>query len=283
MIQQIFRETMDGLSIARLIRDEDYVMHFRHFHETYELYFLIDGEIYYFIDKETYRLKKNMVALINKAQIHKTSMGETPYHDRILIQMSHELLSSFFENNQLFSIEDFFSQHYGVLEIQPDDWQIITANLFSIEKELRLRKEHYPLIVKSKLAEILIILYRYRKTANYDQQNQVVQTAKYQKVNEIANYLISHCETTEDLQQLAKRFYISKSYLCRIFREVTGYTVNEYINTNRIQKAKHLLQHSDYSITEISDLLGFENISYFERVFKKHTETTPLKYRKTLL
>jgi len=61
---------------------------------------------------------------------------------------------------------------------------------------------------------------------------------------------------------------------------VTGFSVNEYKNINRIKKSRHYLCHSDYSITEISDMLGFENLTYYERVFKKYAGITPLKYRK---
>jgi len=61
---------------------------------------------------------------------------------------------------------------------------------------------------------------------------------------------------------------------------VTGFSVNEYRNLARVRKAKELLANSGYSITEISEILGFESITYFERVFKKHTDVTPLRYRK---
>lgn len=281
MEKKNFSVSMDGLSMERVIRDKEFAMHFRHSHDTYELYFLMEGEIYYFVDKETYCLKQNMVALVNREQIHKTSMGQRPYHDRILIQLNDELLRPLLEQNHLFSLEAFFSKHYGVMEIKEKDWLLITQNLSAVEQELRTKPENYQTLVKMKMIEILIILYRYRKTARYAQQNQVVQTAKYQKVNEMADYLVSHCETNESLQELASRFYVSKSYICRIFREVTGFTVNEFIMIHRIQKARHLLLHSDYSVTEISELLGFDNISYFEKVFKKHTNITPLKYRKT--
>ena len=107
-----------------------------------------------------------------------------------------------------------------------------------------------------------------------------VQTSKHGKVHEVAEYLTLHCETDESLEELAGRFFISKSYLSRIFREVTGFSVNEYRNLARVRKARELLSASEYSVTEISELLGFESVTYFERVFKKHTDATPLKYRK---
>ena len=63
---------------------------------------------------------------------------------------------------------------------------------------------------------------------------------------------------------------------------MTGFTVNEYMNVARTKKAQNLLVHSGYSITEIAEILGFESITYFERVFKKYTDDTPMKYRKRM-
>jgi YesN/AraC family two-component response regulator len=107
-----------------------------------------------------------------------------------------------------------------------------------------------------------------------------VTTAKHRKVDEVAAYIINHCTTPLSLDSLAKRFYVGKCYLSRIFKEVTGFTIIEYIAIHRLQRAQHLLLHSDHNISEISEMLGFESITYFERVFKNYMEVSPLKYRK---
>ena len=75
---------------------------------------------------------------------------------------------------------------------------------------------------------------------------------------------------------------MSRSYLTRSFRNVTGFSVVEYMTYIRIQKAQQLLRESDRSITEIADLCGFGNITYFEKVFKTTTGHTPVQYRKTV-
>ena len=105
---------------------------------------------------------------------------------------------------------------------------------------------------------------------------------KYKVAYTIADYLSEHCERTISLEELSKQFYLSKSYLCRIFKEVTGYTINEYTNIHRIRKAKRYLEETDMSISEIAHTLGFESLTYFERMFKHYMTLSPLKYRKTL-
>lgn len=73
-----------------------------------------------------------------------------------------------------------------------------------------------------------------------------------------------------------------KSYICRIFKEVTGYTISEYTNIHRIRKAKRYLEETDMSISQIANALGYESLTYFERTFKTYMTLSPLKYRKTL-
>ncbi|MBS6643102.1 MAG: helix-turn-helix transcriptional regulator [Clostridiaceae bacterium] len=280
MIQKVYLEEMEGFMIERVTRDEEYSMQYRHFHDGYELYFLMEGERYYFIDKETYRVEKGMVVLVKRNQIHKTSMAQKSYHDRILVHLREEIFDPFLKANGLFTLEELFETNYGVLGIRPEDWEQTGQLLMQIHRELKRKMGNYQMMVKMKMAEILLLLYRNRKTAKFVQESQKVLTVKHQKVHEIADYLLNHCETNENLEELAARFYISKSYISRIFKEVTGFTINEYQNVSRVQQAKHLLLHSEYSVTEISERLGFESITYFERVFKKYVDTTPLKYRK---
>jgi YesN/AraC family two-component response regulator len=112
-----------------------------------------------------------------------------------------------------------------------------------------------------------------------EQISTLANTPKHRKVSEVASYIIANPSEAISLNNLAEHFYISKHYLSRIFKEVTGFTVSEYINIHRIKRAKELLLHTDYNISEVANLCGYESITYFERVFSKYTETSPLKYR----
>lgn len=282
MEKTIFAGKMAGLMIDEVVRDHEFSMNTKHFHDSYELYFLLEGERYYFIDRETYHVKKGMVVLINRQQIHKTSLAGKSYHDRILLQISGEGFGTFFAQAGLIPLDQLFEENYGVTELPEKVWDQIKSQLFAIRSELAEKQGRYEVMVKLKLAEILLLIYRCRRNKVLKRDGgeiSTVQTAKHQKVHEVADYLLHHYNTGESLEELAKRFYISKSYLSRIFREVTGFSVNEYRNLTRVKKAQDLLKDSEYSVTEISELLGFESVTYFERVFKKLADRTPLKYR----
>lgn len=283
MEQIIFQGRIDGLDVDQVVRDHDYSMAARHFHDTYELYCLLEGERYYFIDKQTYLVKAGDVVLIRPYQIHKTSTGGSSYHNRILFQISGRLMDPFLKACGIGKMEDVFAEDAMIISVPTEGQAEILELMRQIQRELEEMPRQYVTGIKLKLAQLFLYLIRFRKKVSFQQETQKVQTWKHQKVHEVADYLLNHPQSRESLEDLARRFYVSRSYLSRIFREITGFSVNEYKNVNRIKKSQQLLLHSQYSITEISDLMGFENLTYYERVFKKYAGTTPLKYRKTVV
>jgi YesN/AraC family two-component response regulator len=280
MDRLVFSEKMDGLVIDEVIRDQENNMTMKHFHDTFEMYFLLEGERYYFIEQETYHVKRGEVVLVNCQQIHKTSQAGSSYHDRILIQLDGRILEPYLKSTELFTLEEFFTDYYGVIKFTEPVWNKVKEMLFEIRDEIRGKAVKWEALVRLKMTELLLVIYRYRQTMLINEAPKTVQTAKHQKVHEVAEYIQCHCETDASIEDLAKHFFISKSYLSRIFREVTGFSVNEYRSIARIKKGQKLLLNSNYSVTEISEILGFESVTYFERVFKKHADMTPLNYKK---
>ena len=108
-----------------------------------------------------------------------------------------------------------------------------------------------------------------------------INSAKKNSASNISTYLEKNYTKAVSLDTIAEDLFMSKYYICRIFKEYTGFTITEYINILRIKKATQLLENSNQSISDVATELGFESASYFERTFKKIMNVTPLKYRKT--
>ena len=87
------------------------------------------------------------------------------------------------------------------------------------------------------------------------------------------------CQTIS-LERLAKSLGRNKYALCRDFKKYFGIGFKEYVTTKRISYAKELLRFSDRSVSEISEMLGYENTEYFIALFKRYEHTTPLAFRK---
>lgn len=280
MEQIIFQGRIGDIEVERVDRNVEFTMDSKHFHNQYEIYYLVEGERYYFIDKETYLVKKGGLVFVDRNQIHKTGPAKEAYHDRVLISFSGEEIESFSNTNYNINIENFFKRHNGVLEFNEDGQKHVENLIFKIMDEMQKRMTGYEFVIKARLVELIIFAIRCIKGENTTRKTNTAQTEKHKKVHEIAEFINENYQKQISLTQISEDFYISKSYLSRIFKEVTGFTVHEYLNIVRIKKAQYLLENTDISITSVAEKVGYDSITYFERVFKKYFEIAPLRYRK---
>jgi YesN/AraC family two-component response regulator len=82
------------------------------------------------------------------------------------------------------------------------------------------------------------------------------------------------------LYLLAEKFYVSPYYLSRFFKEATGFTFVEYVNSVRIKEAKKLLERTTMKVSLVAKKVGFGSVTHFGRVFKSVTGYVPLYFRK---
>lgn len=100
-------------------------------------------------------------------------------------------------------------------------------------------------------------------------------------VHTMIQYIHQHYEKNLTLVQLADSMHLHQSYVSRSFSNIVGMTFTQYLQYYRIEQAKKKLTSTHLSISEISERVGYSNLTYFSRVFKKATEMTPNQYRRT--
>ena len=93
-------------------------------------------------------------------------------------------------------------------------------------------------------------------------------------------YIRNHTNAPISVEEVAAFIHRSSSYLMRRFREETGTSVGSYITRTKLEEACDLLTYDDRSLAEISAYLGYSSQSYFQNVFKKEYQITPMQYRK---
>ncbi len=103
--------------------------------------------------------------------------------------------------------------------------------------------------------------------------------SKQSLVKESLEYIDKHYQEQMSVSDISRALGTSTSYLSRIFKESTGETIIRTINNKRIERAKAYLAETDYKVYEVADILGFENVTYFSRFFKKHTGMSPKEYK----
>ena len=98
-------------------------------------------------------------------------------------------------------------------------------------------------------------------------------------VSTMLEHINAHYMENITLENISELFYMNPKYMGRIFKKETGYTFRECLNEIRIKKAVELLEQTDKTVLEIAMLAGFQNVTYFNRIFNKRYNTTPTKYR----
>lgn len=298
-LELVFEKRIPGLRVSEAVRHHRFIMRSRHVHETIELHFILEGQRLMFVDRETYRLSPHSAIVVNHNLIHKTSTapGFPPDHHNFILQLDRSRFDQILRVAGLRCFDDFGDRFNGVATFNDSEWRLILAVISEFKAmceedkmgaAVSMEDAHAFLYLQAlELASIFAKARRRLLHAELEANQKVVpetvvKTGVHQKVHEVALYLQTHIHESVSLEELAQRFFMSRSYLTRSFRNVTGFSVVEYMTYIRIQKAQQLLRESDRSITEIADLCGFGNITYFEKVFKTTTGHTPVQYRKTV-
>lgn len=102
---------------------------------------------------------------------------------------------------------------------------------------------------------------------------------RMKKINMLLDYIHENYDKPISTSNLAKLHYVTESHLCRVFRQFVGMTILEYINRFRIEKSAILLANTDESISDIAQSVGYDNLNYFDRLFKKYKNMPPKEYR----
>ncbi len=154
--------------------------------------------------------------------------------------------------------------------IRVHDYDNNLSQLFSGLHQESKREQPEPLILEYTMKLLLTVLLRsYAETS----ENRTPLSYVFQ-------YISLHYAETITLEQLADLEHISKSYLSRQFKRLTGQTVISYLNWQRIEAAKRLLSGSTESVNEIASQVGFESPKYFYRAFRKLTGESPAGFRR---
>ena len=97
---------------------------------------------------------------------------------------------------------------------------------------------------------------------------------------QITDYLTKTINEMTDIEKMAKHFMVSRSYLCRKCKELTGQSVQQLHEKMKVEQAKNMLKSGNFTLAKISSMLGFSNQNYFSNVFKKNTGSSPKNWLK---
>lgn len=260
-------------AIAHLYNEEKTMN--MHIHDCYEIYYSISGGKQFLIDNKLYDINPGDLFVINQYESHYLTKIDQMVHERIVISIHPEFLKKI--STRLTHLDACFTDRNGNfshrLNLNKDQQNRF---MYFINKIITAEDYGNDIIEQSAFMELMVLLNSiYIK--NIDIQGTQINYQYNQQVEPILEYINQNILEPICINHLTEHFYLSHSYICRIFKAATGTTINKYINARRISIAKSLLK-SGVNVTEVCELSGFNDYSNFLKAFTKAVGISPKKY-----
>lgn len=244
-----------------------------HWHREFEIIRVIDGELTAFVDNTEYKLIKGDVLLVECGCLHRGEPQNCIYE---CVVFDVNML-----RRQPSGTVDKIMSALGDSEL--DVYRKVSHNTMAHKKAgdlfdaLKKKTKYYEFYVYGLLFELFAELCF---DGYFTEQKKNTHPRQTKALANLISWLQSNFTESVNLDRLSEISGFSKKYLCRVFKEYTSKTVVDYINELRIENACLEMKHK--SITEAAYDSGFNDLSYFCKVFKNHLGITPGEYKRNI-
>ena len=238
-----------------------------HTHPFTELFYVVDGKGEFNIQGQRFPVKANDFVIINPQVEHtELSSPDEPLEYIVLgiKGLSFSNLTPVSEGGHPFS---FFNLR--------DEQKDILRYLNAMVQEATSQQMSYELVCHNLLEILLIKILRHQ---HFDLE--VGKQSKATKdISFIKHYLETYYHESIQLEDLASMTHLSRFYISHSFKKEIGMSPMEYLIDIRIKESKILLRTTNYSISQVADIVGFTTPTYFSKQFRKSTGISPTDYR----
>lgn len=252
-----------------------------HHHPELQLAYILEGTGDLFIGDSITSFSPGDLFLIGSNQSH-LFKSDSAYFEKDSDKKSqsiavffHEqsLGDGFFEISEMSLIRHLIERANRGIKFSSD-----VAESIGPRMEQLLSKSGFPRFI-----EIISILYKLAESGKYEYMAEVSSPhppsdQESKRANDVINYILTHYKEDIELKTIAGIANYSKAAFCRFFKQRTRKTFSQFLNEVRISHACKLLRKTDLNISQICYESGYNNISNFNRQFKKNTGLTPREY-----
>ncbi len=268
-------------SIAHLHTEEKAMA--MHIHDTYEIFYAISGAKRFLIDNKYYDIQPGDLFVINQYESHYLDQIDSMELDRIVISIHPDYLKKISTDttdlDYCFSYRnDSFSHRIELTK------ELQQRFIFYTHKITNTTGYGSDIIENTAFMELMVMInsqFLSQCSSNSDKvttNKNTNDTYQYNsQVADILEYINQNISNDLTIKSLAEHFFLSESYICRIFKAETGTTINKYLTARRISIAKSLLDVG-LSVTEVCEKSGFHDYSNFLKAFTKAVGISPKKY-----
>ena len=247
-----------------------------HYHDAYEIMYYKRAELDFFIKDNKYHIKDGDIVFIRAYELHRSIYHTSPHYERYVINFKKEYILPLlkasgalplFEQLEKSPVRRFSTtlKHRNELE----------SVMQEIYKQYQKSGETRELLLKVNFLFLLAKLDGLRKHTAPQQGD-----CKEEQVKRLIQAIDKSYAQALTLDELAAQMNLNKYHMCHIFKEITGFTIIEYLQYRRVIAAQKLLVSTEKSIDFIGSECGFGNLHHFYRVFKTIAGNTPARYRK---
>lgn len=241
--------------------DKDFRLH--NHDDSYEIFLFISGDANFHIEGNIYHSHPHNIYIARPFELHHNVFLSQEKYERIVINLKLD----FFDRNNCKELEIIFTNRGLGSQCQIPS-KIVDREMFHLIMKInKYLKEGAYDTAKYVLLEFLYLL-------NHIDEPLTIPIIEDERIKNILIYINEHLSDPISLDGLSEEFFINKYYLCRLFKSITGYTINQYINTKRLLLAHELAQKGQ-TLLEASVNAGFNNYAHFYKMHKKKFATSP--------
>lgn len=236
-------------------------------HEEMEIKHILSGSMSINLGNRAIRVKKGDIVIINPYEYHANVLweGEEAEYDLLCVNLSRIFDKNIFGCELAFDC-DMNGKYVNIIRNDALVTQMTEQLFESCGRADKLFTfgiflAFFASLQKHRISEGVI-------TSKKDSRN-------FEIVNSALAYIHEHFDEQIKLSELAKQCYVSEPHFCRVFKAITGETAISYINNMKITKAISLMNNTTQTVKQIAEAVGFEDVAYFCRCFKKKTGAAP--------
>lgn len=237
----------------------------RHCHDSYEILYVADGRGRYLVEGAEFVLTPRTLVFIRPFQYHCVELEASSSYERYVINFCSDAVVSELKDvlEQLFDESSGDSGSFYASDSVP---QSIVSIFDKFEQIERMPEREGELFAKLLLSELVLML-----SASV---NQKISHNDGELGARIINYINEYINSNISLDNLAKRFFVSKYYLCRSFKKYSGVSIHAYVNQKRVMYAKQLIDAGE-TASGAAYKVGFGDYSAFYRAYVRVVGKTP--------
>lgn len=249
----------------------------KHSHLHYEIYFLFNGDVTFYIDSERFDISENTLLFIPPQTYHKTTPYNQSTRKRFCLFIGEELFESCRFKDSSMDISKPFILQLTTVEAKKlnEYFKLLLSEQFN---DLHENSSYNKVIKQGLLISLFAEISRIYDKSYFNQSKNDTQNINAD-IAKVCNYIDSHFTENITLEILSKQIHLTPTYLSSLFKKHMGVTFKEYLNINRINYAVNFLKNSDVTIDVLTYKCGFNSVNCFRKTFTKLVGVSPGAYK----